>query len=74
MRKRLTITGSTLRARPVEEKGHIIEAFVRRFGPDLMTGAIRPIIDRVMPLTEVSEAHRLLAAGDIFGKLVLEMP
>ena len=74
MRKRLTITGSTLRARPVEEKGRIIEAFVRRFGPELMTGAIRPIIDRVLPLERVSEAHRLLAAGEIFGKLILEMP
>lgn len=74
MRKRLTITGSTLRARPVDEKGRIIEAFVRRFGPDLVTGAIRPIVDRVLPLENVSEAHRLLAAGEIFGKLVLEMP
>jgi putative PIG3 family NAD(P)H quinone oxidoreductase len=74
MRKRLTIAGSTLRARPVEEKGRIIEAFVQRFGPDLVTGEIRPVIDRVLPLEEVSEAHRLLAAGEIFGKLVLEMP
>ena len=73
MRKRLTITGSTLRARPAEEKGRIIEAFVRRFGPDLLTGAIRPILDRVLPLEEVAEAHRLLAAGKIFGKLVLAM-
>ena len=70
MRKRLTITGSTLRARPAEEKGRIIEAFVRRFGPDLLTGAIRPILDRVLPLEEVAEAHRLLAAGKIFGQLV----
>jgi putative PIG3 family NAD(P)H quinone oxidoreductase len=74
MRKRLTITGSTLRARPVEEKGRIIEAFDRRFGPELVTGAIRPIVDRVLPLERVSEAHRLLAAGEIFGKLVLEVP
>jgi putative PIG3 family NAD(P)H quinone oxidoreductase len=74
MRKRLTITGSTLRARPAEEKGRIIEAFVRRFGPDLLTGAIRPTLDRVLPLEEVAEAHRLLAAGKIFGKLVLAMP
>jgi NADPH:quinone reductase-like Zn-dependent oxidoreductase len=74
MRKRLTISGSTLRARPVEEKGRIIEAFLRRFGPDLVTGAIRPIVDRVLPLEEVAEAHRLLAAGEIFGKLVLKMP
>jgi putative PIG3 family NAD(P)H quinone oxidoreductase len=50
MRKRLTIIGSTLRAQPVDEKGRIIEAFVRRFGAELVTGAIRPIIDRVMPL------------------------
>lgn len=74
MRKRLTLTGSTLRARPVEEKGRIIEAFVRRFGPELVTGTIRPIVDRVLPLEKVSEAHRLLAAGKIFGKLVLEVP
>jgi len=74
MRKRLTVTGSTLRARPIEEKGRIIGEFIRRFGPDLVTGAIRPIVDRVLPLEEVAEAHRLLAAGEIFGKLVLEMP
>ena len=74
MRKRITLTGSTLRARPVDEKGRINEAFVRRFGPELVTGAIRPIIDRVLPMEEVAEAHRLLAAGEIFGKLVLEMP
>ena len=71
MRKRLTITGSTLRARPIEEKGRIIEAFVRRFGPELVTGTIRPIVDRVLPLDQVADAHRLLAAGEIFGKLVL---
>ncbi len=73
LRKRISITGSTLRARPTEEKGHVIGAFVRRFGPELMTGAIRPIIDRVLPLGEVSHAHRLLAAGEIFGKLVLSV-
>lgn len=74
LRKRLSITGSTLRARPADEKGRIIEAFIERFGPDLETGAIRPILDQVLPLDEVAEAHRLLAAGEIFGKLVLEMP
>ena len=73
MRKRLTITGSTLRARPVEEKGRIIEAFVRRFGPELMTGAVTPVVDRVLPLDKVADAHRLLAAGEIFGKLVLSV-
>jgi putative PIG3 family NAD(P)H quinone oxidoreductase len=73
MRKRLTITGSTLRSRPDEEKGRIIEAFIRRFGPDLVIGSIRPIVDRVLAIEEVAEAHRLLAAGEIFGKLVLKI-
>lgn len=71
MRKRLSITGSTLRARPTDEKGRIIEAFLQRFGPDLVTGSIRPIIDRVLPVERVGDAHRLLAAGEVFGKLVL---
>jgi putative PIG3 family NAD(P)H quinone oxidoreductase len=71
MRKRISVFGSTLRARPVDEKGRIIEAFVRRFGPDLVTGSIRPVVDRVLPLDDVAAAHRLLAAGEIFGKLVL---
>jgi len=63
-----------LRARPADEKGRIIEAFMKRFGPDLDSTAIRPILDRVLPLEEVAEAHRLLAAGEIFGKVVLAMP
>ena len=74
MRKRLTVTGSTLRARPIDEKGRIIGEFIRRFGPDLVTGAIRPIVDRVLLLEDVAKAHRHLAAGEIFGKLVLEIP
>ncbi len=71
MRKRLTIIGSTLRARPAAEKGRIITAFARQFGPDLENGAIRPIIDRVVSFERASEAHRLLAGGEIFGKIVL---
>jgi putative PIG3 family NAD(P)H quinone oxidoreductase len=73
MRKRLTIAGSTLRARPIAEKGRIVESFIKRFGPELVTGAIRPIVDRVVPLEQASEAHRSLAAGEIFGKIVLEV-
>jgi putative PIG3 family NAD(P)H quinone oxidoreductase len=71
MRKRLTISGSTLRARPVDEKGNIISAFVNRFGSDLETGRIRPVIDRTLSFENAAEAHRLLAAGEIFGKVVL---
>ncbi len=71
MRKRLTIIGSTLRARPAAEKGRIIAAFARQFGPDLENGTIRPIVDRVLPFERAAEAHRLLAGGEIFGKIVL---
>ena len=71
MRKRLSIIGSTLRARPVAEKGRIIAAFLERFGNDLELGSIRPIIDRSLPFERAADAHRLLAAGGIFGKVIL---
>jgi putative PIG3 family NAD(P)H quinone oxidoreductase len=71
MRKRITIAGSTLRARPVEEKGRIIRAFLDRFGDHLANGTIRPVIDRTYPFEQASEAHRALAEGEIFGKVVL---
>ncbi len=71
MRKRLTIIGSTLRARPVAEKGGIVSAFRQRFGEGLESGAIRPIVDRILPFDRAAEAHRLLATGEIFGKLIL---
>jgi len=73
MRRRLSVTGSTLRARPTEEKGRIIKAFLYRFGADLTTGRIRPVVDRVVPLHEIAEAHRAMAAGEIFGKLILKV-
>jgi putative PIG3 family NAD(P)H quinone oxidoreductase len=71
MRKRITIAGSTLRARPVEEKGRIIGAFLERFGTRLADGRIRPIIDRTYAFDQAAEAHRALAEGEIFGKAVL---
>jgi putative PIG3 family NAD(P)H quinone oxidoreductase len=71
LRKRLSVFGSTLRSRSAADKGRIIEALIHRFGADLVTGSIRPVVDRVLPLDEVAQAHRLLAAGEIFGKLVL---
>ena len=71
MRKRLTIIGSTLRARPVAEKGRIISAFVHQFGQELENGAIRPIVDRILPFDRAAEAHGLLASGEIFGKIIL---
>lgn len=71
MQKRITIAGSTLRARPVAEKGRIIRAFLERFGAHLADRRIRPIIDRTFPFEQAAEAHRTLANGEIFGKAVL---
>jgi putative PIG3 family NAD(P)H quinone oxidoreductase len=70
--KRQQIIGSTLRARPVEEKAAIVRAFIERFGDDLEAGRIRPVIDRVFALDDVDEAHRAMAA-DHFGKIVLTL-
>jgi putative PIG3 family NAD(P)H quinone oxidoreductase len=71
MRRRVSIHGSTLRARSVEEKARIIRAFLADFGAHLADGSIRPIIDRTFPFEQAAEAHRTLANGGIFGKLVL---
>ncbi|MEE8475830.1 MAG: NAD(P)H-quinone oxidoreductase [Myxococcota bacterium] len=71
--RRLQLIGSTLRALPVDEKASIAEAFQGRFGSALEKGSIRPIVDRVMPLEEVAEAHRLIEASEHFGKIVLRV-
>jgi putative PIG3 family NAD(P)H quinone oxidoreductase len=70
--KRQQIIGSTLRARPNEEKAAIVAAFLARFGDDLNSGRIKPVIHRVFPLEEAAEAHREMA-GDHFGKIVLSV-
>jgi NADPH:quinone reductase-like Zn-dependent oxidoreductase len=70
--KRLTVVGSTLRARPVEEKAGIVSRFLARFGADLESGAIGPVVDRVLPLGDAQSAHELLEKSDHFGKVVLK--
>ena len=71
--KRLSVIGSTLRTRPIAEKAAIIAAFWRRFGDDLAARRIRPIVDRVLPLEAVADAHRAMKASDHFGKIVLRI-
>ncbi len=70
--KRQQIIGSTLRARPNEEKASIVAAFLARFGDDLRAGRIRPVIQRVVPLAQAADAHREMK-GDHFGKIVLRV-
>lgn len=69
--RRLQVIGSTLRARPNAEKAALVRAFESRFGDDLAAGRIRPVIDRVLPLADAPEAHRIMKASTHFGKLVL---
>jgi putative PIG3 family NAD(P)H quinone oxidoreductase len=69
--RRLTIVGSTLRSRTAAFKGATIAALRERFAASIDSGAIRPVVDRSLSWEHVAEAHRLLAAGEIFGKLVL---
>jgi NADPH:quinone reductase-like Zn-dependent oxidoreductase len=69
--KRITIIGSTLRARPVEEKARIVAFFLERFGAAVERGELRPIVHAVLPLAEAQRAHDLVEASEHFGKVVL---
>lgn len=72
--RRLTITASTLRARPVEAKAALARQLVRRVWPGFADGSLRPVIDRVLPLEKVAEAHAAMEAGAHIGKIVLVTP
>lgn len=71
--KRLTITGSTLRARPADEKARLTAAIREQVWPWVVAGKVRPPIDRRFPLAEAAAAHRHLEASGHFGKIVLMM-
>ncbi|MGE3843266.1 MAG: NAD(P)H-quinone oxidoreductase [Vicinamibacterales bacterium] len=73
MRRRLTITGSTLRPRPPAEKGAIAGALERQVWPLLADGRITPTIEAVFPLAKAADAHRALEAGHHVGKFVLSV-
>ncbi len=71
--KRLTLTGSTLRARSVAEKGRIAAALHEQVWPLLAQGKLRPVIDRSFELDAAVEAHRYLESGAHIGKIVLRV-
>jgi putative PIG3 family NAD(P)H quinone oxidoreductase len=73
MRKRVQITGTQLRGRPLEEKIFAMQQFARHVVPLIARGALKPVVDRVLPLQQAAEAHALMAANEGFGKLVLEV-
>jgi NADPH2:quinone reductase len=68
---RLTLTGSTIRPRTAEQKGAIARELEEHVWPLLAGGEVRPIVHTTLPLSQASEAHRLLEAGEVIGKVVL---
>jgi NADPH:quinone reductase-like Zn-dependent oxidoreductase len=71
LRKRATIVGTVLRARPLEEKIALAREFSERIVPLFDAGRLKPIIDRVFPFKEIRAAHELMESNDTFGKIVL---
>jgi NADPH:quinone reductase len=73
LRRRLTITGSTLRPRPIEFKGYLARNLREKIWPLIEAGRIKPEIYRTFPLAQASEAHRLMETSAHIGKLVLSL-
>ncbi|HMJ49302.1 MAG TPA: NAD(P)H-quinone oxidoreductase [Burkholderiales bacterium] len=71
LRRRLTLTGSTLRARPVEFKARIADALRSKVWPLIESGKIKPVIHATFKLVEASKAHQLMESGAHIGKIML---
>jgi putative PIG3 family NAD(P)H quinone oxidoreductase len=71
LRRRLTITGSTLRPRSVAFKGAIAQALRERVWPLLASGQVRPVIHRTFPAADAAKAHALMESNQHIGKIVL---
>ncbi len=72
-RRRLVITGSTLRPRPVEFKGAIAKSLREKIWPLIEAGKIKPVVYKTFPLAQASEAHRLMESSQHIGKIVLSV-
>lgn len=73
MMNRLTITGSTLRARSVAFKGEIARALRTKVWPLLESGAVAPVIHQTFPLKEASKAHEMMETSNHIGKIILDL-
>ncbi|OWY29592.1 NAD(P)H-quinone oxidoreductase [Herbaspirillum robiniae] len=73
MRRRLTITGSTLRPRPVAFKAAIAASLRERVWPLLEVGKIRPVIHHTFPLAQAAQAHAMMESSAHIGKIMLEL-
>ena len=73
MAKRAALIATTLRFRPAEEKATIVAAVREHVWPLLESGEVRPVVDRIVPMSAVAEAHRIVAAGEHMGKVLLRV-
>ncbi len=73
MRKRLKISGSTMKARPPEEKARLAKGLHETVWPLLELGEIKPAIDRIFPLSEAAAAHAYMESGAHIGKIILKI-
>ena len=71
MRKRLTLTGSTLRPRSVAFKGLVADEIAAHVWPHVSEGQLKPVIDTTFPLAQAADAHRRMESGGHVGKIVL---
>lgn len=71
LRRNGTLHATTLRGRTPEQKAEICAEVERHVWPWIAAGIVRPVIGRVMPLTDAADAHRALEAGEVTGKIVL---
>ncbi|MEX0839507.1 MAG: NAD(P)H-quinone oxidoreductase [Parvibaculum sp.] len=71
MLKRLTLTGSTLRPRSIEEKAALAQALKEKVWPLIEAGRIKPLIDTVFPLADAAKAHALMEKSSHIGKIIL---
>lgn len=69
--RRLTITGSTLRARPVDFKGNIAKSLKKHVWPLIESNKIKPIIHATFPIDQAADAHAMMDAGEQIGKIIL---
>ena len=71
MRRRLTVTGSTLRARDHDFKATLTEAILKNVWPVIESGKFKPVISKIFPLSEAAAAHELLETSTHIGKVIL---
>jgi NADPH2:quinone reductase len=71
LRKRLEIIGTAMRGRPLPERTELVARFAAEVLPHFDAGALVPVVDQVLPMTDITHAHELLASNRTFGKVVV---